>query len=184
MKALRRLRIWARHAIQHMLQVKHIHGIADIRHYDARGHLLRVEHLHNIWHDEGEEYLIKAAFTEETTVPVSFYLGLDARPALAEDDALADLVSEPSGSGYARVGIASDGTDWTSQQDGGTSDWECVSKTATFTASGGDWAAQLNIFLATTTDNSGKLLSSMALSASRTILDGESLACTYTVRID
>lgn len=163
-------------------------SIWDVRHLDRHGRVIWTDHGRNITHDEGEEYIIKTAFTEELAVPTSFYLGLDDRdgvtnPAPAEADTLTDLAGEPSANGYGRIGIASDGTDWTSQQDGGSGDWEALSKQCTFTASGGDWPVVSTMFLATSSDATGRLLVTKALSQDRTVLDGESLVCTLTVRI-
>ena len=160
----------------------------NVRHFDRQGRLLFRDAGPNMMHDEGEEYMVKTAFTEELTVPTSFYIGLDdrdgdAHSAPAEADTLADLAGEPSGDGYARQGVASDGTDWTSQQDGTSGDWEALSKEVTFAASGGDWPVVSTLFLATSSDGTGRLLVTKALSSDRTILDGESLKCTLTVRI-
>ena len=69
------------------------------------------------------------------------------------------------------------------QQDGGTGDYEAVTKQVTFTASGGDWNEVTQLFLCTSSDGSGKLLATKALSTGRTVHDGESLKCTMTVRV-
>ncbi|MBD3348922.1 MAG: hypothetical protein GF400_06960, partial [Candidatus Eisenbacteria bacterium] len=51
----------------------------------------------NLWHDDGEEFLVKVVFTEEVSIPANFYIGLDARASLAEADSLSSLSGEPSG---------------------------------------------------------------------------------------
>ncbi len=154
----------------------------EVRHYDREGRLLWSGQMGNIYHDEGEEFSVKVLFTEESSVPANYYLGLDARSSLAEDDDLAALSGEPSGNGYSRQTVASDNTDFTAQQDGGTSDWEAVTKEVTFAASGGDWSELKNIFLATSSDGSGKLIASAVFDTPRTVKDGEELKCTMTIR--
>jgi len=154
----------------------------NVRCYDKFGNLKWEElDLGNIWHDEGEEFVVDCLFDETQSVPVNYYLGLDARPALAEADNLAALSGEPSGDGYAREAVASDNTDWTNSKVG--DNWRATSKEVTFTASGGDWSAVLNLFLATSSDGTGKLLCSVALSESRTIKDDDSLVVSLYVSV-
>ena len=139
--------------------------------------------LHNIYHDEGEEWTLKVAFSEAETVPTSFYIGLDDRASLAEADTLPPT-NEPTGNGYARQSVNSDATDWTITQDGG--DWQAKSKTVTFTASGGPIPAAGSVkhmFLSTTLNDSGKLISSVALSTTRTIADGDTLDTDITIKM-
>ncbi len=179
-------RIWAVTKVKRLLGLKpaaHMYSFWTVRHRDAQGRLIYADFGPNIFHDEGEEFAVKALFTEEESVPANYYLGLDNRSSPAEGDALADLSGEPSGNGYSRVAVASDATDFTAQQDGGTSDWEAVTKTCTFTADGGSIGPVQQMFLATSSDGTGKLICTRALSQSRTLADGESLACTLTVRI-
>lgn len=158
-------------------------GWWKIEHFDRDGNHIWGEEGPNLIHDEGEEFMIKVCFTEVVSVPAAYYLGLDARTTLAEVDTLASLVDEPSGDGYARQAINSDGTDWTAQKDAGSGDWEAESKECSFTASGGNWGAVTKAFLATSSDGSGKLIASKALSQSRTVNDGETLKVTFTARI-
>lgn len=138
----------------------------------------------NIWHDEGEQWMVNVCFTEDVGLPVpaNFYLGLDNRGSLAEADVLTDLVSEPSTNGYARQAIASDTTDWTDTQDSG--DWQVASTTETFNASGGSWGPVQAMFLCdVSTGTAGDLYCSLALSASRTLQDGDSLQADITIKI-
>ena len=159
-----------------------LHTLLHVRHLDKDGNVL-FEHVgHNLLHDEGEE-LFCNYLTGKTAIPANLYLGLDTRVAVAEDDALTDLTTEPSGDGYARSAIVKD-TGWTVQQDSGTGDWEFVSTTETFTASGGDWGAVTRMFLTTeSSGTAGSLIATEDLSQSRTIQDGESLEATITVRL-
>jgi len=159
----------------------HAHSIWTVRHRDAEGRLLWAGCGHNILHDEGELFFCQVLFTEEASVPASYYLGLDNRTSLAEADALSDLVGEPSGNGYARQAVASDATDFTISQESG--DYQAKTKTVTFTADGGDIGPVTKMFLCTVASGtSGVLIASKALSQERTLSDGESLECSFYIR--
>lgn len=161
---------------------KGAHFIAHVKHRNAKGEVIWEEEIHNIFHDEGEEYLVKVAFSEELSVPTTHYIGLDSRTTIAEADTLADLVSEPSGNGYARQSVTTDGTDYTTSQDSG--DWQAATKTVTFTASGGSIGPVDNCFLCdASTGTTGDLYCSLALSQSRTLADGESLDVSMTIKV-
>lgn len=124
------------------------------------------------FHQEGLQYLIEVALTEEQSVPANFYVGLAADASLAEDASLGDQ-TEVTGSGYARQTVASDNTDITSATTG-TADWKATTKTVTFTATG-TWDEANTYFVGTTNDNSGKLLASGPLSEARTLVDTDTL---------
>lgn len=155
----------------------------NIRCLDSDGGLKWEELLvRNLLHDEGEEAILGAAYTEGYTVPAAYYIGLDDRASIAEGDSLTDLVGEPAVGGYARQAVNSDATDWTLEQDAG--DWQVVSKTVTFTPSGASYPAVLNMFLCdVATGTSGKLHASVALSQERTVLDGDSLQTDITIKL-
>lgn len=120
-------------------------------------------------HTEGLQYLLEVAFSEEQSVPANFYIGLATDVSLDEDASLSDI-TEVSGTGYARQTVASNNTDITSGSVG-TNDRKATTKTVTFTA-GGTWTAAKTVFLATTNDDSGKLIASAPLSQTR-ILNNE-----------
>ena len=154
-----------------------------VKHLDKEGRVLWEDFGPNVFHDGGEEWLCKVAFSEAATVPVNFYIGLDNRTSAAEADTLASLSGEPSGNGYSRQAVASNATDWTVSQDGGSGDWQALSKTVTFTASGGSIGPVKQMFLATSSDGSGVLICTRPLSQTRTLADGESLQCSMYIRI-
>lgn len=175
---------------------KGIHAEVNVFCYGREGTLKwKEENLHNIWHNEGELYMLYpfAKTYSGYGAPVdTLYIGLDARETLAETDTLASLTGEPSGSGYARVAkdATLDGTSgnswWVAEVDGAA--YQAKTSTTTFTANGGDWAAVKNIFLcthatATTSAQDQRLLSSVALSVDRTLYDGDSLVTEFTVKV-
>lgn len=168
---------------QGMRQGLRLYGVWDIRHFSKDGRLLWRDQGENLIHDEGEEFFVKVLFSEVASPPAAYYIGLDARSSPAEDDNLAALDGEPTTDGYARVAVNSDATDFTVTKDAGSGDWEAKSKECDFTASGGNWPAVTQAFLATSSDGSGKLIATKALSQSRIVNDGETLKVTFTIRI-
>jgi len=150
------------------------HSVWTIRHRDARGRLVWAQVAHNMLHDEGEKFVLEAVFPETQSIPAAYYIGLDNRTSLAEEDTLASLSGEPTGNGYSRKAVNSDATDMTLSQVSG--DWRVTTKTVTFTASGGSIGPVTKAFLCNVaTGSAGKLLQSNALSQSRTLASGESL---------
>ena len=140
----------------------------------------------NILHDTGQQAILSAFFA--TTYanygapPANLYLGLDKHAPLAEADTLATL-DELAKAGYERKACSSAGTgaggqDWVIAQDAAY--YAATSKTVTWTA-GENWVDALkSIFLATdltaVVDGDGDhLISSLALSAERTLLNGDKL---------
>lgn len=123
--------------------------------------------------EEGLQHLQEVAYNEIQSVPVNYYIGLCEDASVAENANLAGL-TELSGNGYAREAVASDNTDFTSASTG-TNDRKVTTKTVTFTASGGAWNGAVHAFLATTIDDTGKLVAVAALSTTRTLQDGDSL---------
>jgi hypothetical protein len=123
-------------------------------------------------HTEGLQFLLEVVFSEEQSVPVNFYVGLCTDASLAEGVGLGDL-TEVTGTGYARQTVASDDVDFTSATTG-TGDRKTTTKTVTFEA-GGDWTGANTVFLATTVDETGKLVASAPLSETRTLANGDTL---------
>jgi hypothetical protein len=140
----------------------------------------------NILHDTGEIAILSAFFATAMTnygaPPANLYLGLDSRASLAEADTLATL-AELTKSGYERKAVISGGTGANGQDfyiNQPAAYYRADSKTVEWTA-GEDWVTgQKNIFLCTdataTTDAASKhLVCSLALSATRTLLNGDKL---------
>lgn len=166
---------------------RHLHSIWNIRGIGSNGEVQWEElNVHNILHDEGENGILSAFFDEVYTIPVSYYIALDDRASLAEGDILTTMAAtEPSGNGYARKPVNTDNTDWNLEQDGG--DWQVVSKTATFTASGGPIPVAGVVSNMSLGDQSsgttGILIASVALSQDRTILEFDSLNTDITIKL-
>ncbi len=158
---------------------------ANVTHTDRNGNLLwSAENLDNMLHDEGEIAILSAYFATTMAAygapPANLYLGLDARTTLVEADNLAALVGEiTTTSGYARSALATAGPGTTGQDfyiNQPAAYYRADSKTVTFTASGAAWSVAKNLFLCTVSSGTtGKLICSLALTADRTLQDGDSL---------
>jgi hypothetical protein len=159
-------------------------GRWDFRCFDAEGNL-KWEDLNreNFLADEGEQMMLDV-FLRAGTAPTGFYVRL-FNDTPVETDTLADLLNEPAGTyGYAAQAVARDATaaGWpTLALDSG--DYQAIAKTVTFTASGGSIGPVTHGVLATTSNNTGKHISSVALSTSRTLANGESLQVTFKVKL-
>lgn len=148
--------------------------IKEVNHYDNNENVIWSEkNLPNIWHDEGQEFILFIAFDidEGVEVPSQYYLGLDNRTTLSGSDDLDSLIGEPTTNGYARQSLSSSNGFTISP-----TTTTAVSGIKTFVASVGSWGPVKNVFLATTLDNTGRLISSVSLGGERTILAGESIA--------
>lgn len=134
--------------------------------------------IDNILHDEGEQYILAQSFattrTGFTTV-TQMHFGLDNRASLAEADTLAtcDATEPKTAGGYSRKAVGTGGTGAAGQPFvfGTVSNyWQAQGTTVTWTASGAAWATMKNLFMCTTsTGTTGKLICSLALTATRTL---------------
>lgn len=148
--------------------------VLEIKHFDVNGKLLwEKNNIKNIVHHAAEEYFLNVLFsTTSASVPLNYYCGLDNRTSPDVSDTLANLSQEPTQFGYARQSVSST----TGFTIGLNTDsvYQATSNVLTFVASGGSWGPVKNVFLATTVNNSGVLLSTAALDGSRFLNDGES----------
>lgn len=155
-------------------------GVFELIAHDAAGNEIWRDELHNALLDEGEKDFLDV-YLRGATAPSGFYLRL-YNDTPAETDTLADLTGEPSGNGYAPIAVERNATGWpTLALDSG--DYMATSKTVTFQASGGAIGPVTYCVLATSSDNTGKLISSAALSQTRTLAAGESLDVTYKIKL-
>jgi hypothetical protein len=147
--------------------------------------VLEIEHVRNgkvIWQDRnlyntlhtlGEQFLLSCCFVNPgNVVPANYFLGLDNRTVLDVNDAMTDLIDEPSGNGYLRQSISSS-TGFTLQLNNGI--YEALTQIVSFTAHGGSWGPVQSMFLATTSDNTGVLVASVPLSQPATLQDGDAV---------
>lgn len=150
--------------------------ILDIQHLSATGEVLWSDkNLYNMLHRTGEQFMLQACFTggvSSTVIPANYYFGLDNRTSITATDTMGSLSTEPTGNGYGRVVVASSGAFVVSLQ--GTN-YRADGPIISFSATGGSWGPVKNLFLATTIDNSGVLIASVALSQTVTLNNGEAI---------
>jgi hypothetical protein len=117
---------------------------------------------------------MEAAFTGQQSKPANFYVGLCEDAMILVGANLAGLTELAVANGYARVAVASDGTDFTSATDGADG-WKLTTKEVRFTANGAAWNTVKHAFLATSADDSGKLIGYQDLNAETgwTLADGQ-----------
>lgn len=155
--------------------------IWSIQCHDKNGNLKWEDVGHNDLVDEGEESMLRTYFRNESS-PSAFYLRL-ANQSIIETDNLVAITTEPTGTfGYSAQLIERSTVGWpTVEMDGG--DYRVVSKLISFTASGGDIGPVSVAYLATTSDNTGKLIAAKNLPIVRTILDGDTGTVTLRVKL-
>ncbi len=159
-------------------------GVFRLACYDAAGNLKWREEAHNALAQQGERLFLDGVL-RGGTIPAGWYLRLyNATPT--GTSTLATLAaSEPAtANGYnpASNAITKDVTGFPSLTTA-TLHYQAVSKTVTITASGGTIGPVTYCALASSSDNTGKLVAYAALSATRTLQAGDSLNMTYTVRL-
>lgn len=115
--------------------------------------------------------------------PANYYIGWceEAEDQISATALLADL-TELSGNGYSRQAVPADSTNMVSAP-GGAYGRKLTTKEVTFTAAGGNWNLAKTMFLATTADDSGKLLWTQPLNSGNgvTLLDTQSWDCDMTL---
>lgn len=129
--------------------------------------------------DEGEEIMLDVFF-RGASLPASHYVGLVAGSP-AETTTLATM-TEVSGTGYARIALAKNSTDWpTLALD--TGDFQAVSLGKVFTASG-TWTGATNSFLTgAASGTSGDFIAYAPLGATRTLISSDTLTVTTRVKL-
>lgn len=120
-------------------------------------------------------------FLRGGTAPSTFYLRLYNTTPTKTSTLSGISAYEPSTFAYAPQEIPKNNTGWpTLVLDSG--DEMATSEEVTFVATGGSWGPVTYAVLATSSDNSGKLIAFAALSQSRTLTNGESLGSTIAVK--
>ena len=152
------------HGIMKILEVEHV----------REGEVIWSErNINNLLHTQGEFFVLSCAFDNDgAIVPANYYFGLDARPTVAIDDIMADLVDEPSTGGYSRQLVSSNGG-FTISQTGGI--YRAVGAVITFTSAGAGYGPVNNLFLTNQSNNAGYLISTAVLSSPITLTSGASM---------
>ena len=155
--------------------------IWDFKDY-SKGKLLWERSVKNALADDGEEAILETYFRAGASyTPSAFYLRL-CSDSLAETDSLSSVLNEPVGSGYSPQLIERSAIGFPTKvlHEG---DYRLISKDVTFTAVGGQIGPVNTAYLATTSDNTGKLLSYVPTSVVRTILTGDSMVASIKIKL-
>ena len=117
------------------------------------------------------------------TKPANYYIGWceEAESAIADNASLGDL-TELTGNGYSRQAVPSNSTGMVSSA-GGINGRTLTTQEVTFSASGGNWNLAKTRFLATTSDDSGKLIATEPINAGSGVAleDGKSYDCVMQI---
>lgn len=148
--------------------------------YEHGGEVIWRQEKRNHLADEGEQNMLDTYF-RALNAPIEFYVRL-AQDVIVDTDTLADILGEPSGNGYSAKIITRDAVGFPVMELN-LGDYRVVSKEVSFTASGGDIGPINTVYLATTSDNTGKLLCYLALSLERTILQGDEAFISLRIKL-
>ncbi len=165
--------------------MKHLLKILELKHFDAhRNCIWESRNILNTIHKEADLLILSASFnTSGITVPDNYYVGMDNRSTISVDDTLSSLVDEPSTNGYSRIPLSSSDGFEIALND--SSIYQATSGTITFVSGIGlSWGPVSTMFLATTVDNTGYLLSSVAITGgSRTVSNGQTLVAKMAITL-
>jgi len=152
-----------------------------IKHIRNNKVIWEAENIRNVFHLDGEAFLLRAAFNGgpvSEVIPENYYIGLDARFALDSEDTLDDLSGEPSTNGYTRQAVSSTDSFTVTIPEGYTR-YRATSPIVAFQAEGGSWGPVKNIFLTDTASTTGTLISSAVLPSELTVVDGDSVTMRF-----
>lgn len=157
--------------------------ILEIQHVRNNEVIWENKNLYNMLHTDGERFFLEVLFrnpNDGTLPPPFYYLGLDARGTLDVNDAMINLLDEPTNNAYARQLISSapdQTTGWTvtTGQSGDITYHKALGSIITFNAAGGSWGPITKLFLTNKVDNTGYLISSVELTSEVYMEDGDAL---------
>lgn len=132
--------------------------------------------------DEGEQWMLDTFF-RAAVAPTTFAFAL-LTSAPAETATMATM-AEVTGGGYARVAVARNTTDWPTLALA-SGDYQVTSLQKTFgPLTGTNYSAAVThlAVVTATTGTVGKLVAAVALSTARTLVVGDSLNVTYSLKL-
>lgn len=142
--------------------------------------------MKNALMDEGEQVVLEYFFRDNDTMAATpFYFGLGnngGTPGIPAETTTLSGITEVSGTGYSRVAVVQGTSDWgATALDSG--DYRTTSGTKSFNATG-TWTAADYLFLTdVSSGTAGKLIATVALSASRVLADGDQLDVSMVVKL-
>ena len=169
------------------MEKKPWHGIMkllELQIRDTDGNVLSEQkNLLNILHQEGEEYLLRAAFTGgriSDVIPEFYYLGLDNRQIVTAENTIDDLIGEPSGGGYQRQAINSSG-DFSVNFEG--SNFRAVSPIVAFRSTSSSWGPVTKLFMSDQEGSGGSLITTVALQSPISLDPGQSVTMRIAMQL-
>lgn len=134
-------------------------------------------------HTQGLQFILELV-NKVQSAPTNYYVGLATDASLAKTAVLGSQTELAASNGYTRQTIAASGVGLVSASDGGDGR-KLTSATVTFTASGGDWSQALTLFVATTSDDSGKLIASGPINGGvgTTVTDGHTYSAEVVITL-
>jgi len=165
----------------------HILRIDEIKHISENGKVLwQSSGLLNVIHVDGEEFMLSALFNggnnPNTVIPDFYYFGLDDRTTVNTSDTMASLTGEPTLFGYQRQSV--DSTTGFTIVEVSPNVLRALSTILSFSASGGTWGPIDNLFLTSKPDNTGFLIATVALGASITVTNGQSVTMRMSMGLE
>ena len=157
-------------------------SIWTIRHW-RDGKVIWEDEKANSLVQEGEESILETYFRGDATyIPTEFYVRL-CNDDLVTTTTLSTVSGEPADTyGYEPQLIERSTVGFqTKELNEGV--YRIISKLISFTASGGSIGPVRTAYLATTLDNTGKLLAFRSLTLSRTILDGDTMTLQFRIQL-
>lgn len=152
--------------------------VIDVQHRNAEGELLwEAKDIYNMLHRQGEEFLLRAAFTGgsiSTIIPDNYYLGLDNRSAVALANTMTDVAErEPDFvKGYQRQPVSSSGDFSINIHN---DHYVATSPIVAFQATTGAWGPVSNLFLSDKNDDTGYLIATAIMPGAVIVNAGESI---------
>lgn len=130
--------------------------------------------------DEGENDILDVFF-RGATAPSSLYFALlSANPS--DTTTMATMTELAASNGYGRIAVARNTTDFPTLAPS-SGDAQTTTATKTFTASG-SWTGATDLALVTTsTGTAGRFIAWAALSATRTLINGDSLQVSMSIKL-
>jgi hypothetical protein len=139
------------------------------------------DNIYNVLHQLGESFLLSVCFANDgSLLPTNYYFGLDNRTTISINDTITSITDEPTSGGYLRQPISSN-TGFTIASFSGI--FRATTPTLVFTATGAGFGPVKNLFMTTTSDNTGYLISSAPLSNTVTLASGDTLNLTMSLQL-
>jgi hypothetical protein len=131
--------------------------------------------------NKGAEAMLELFYRNDTSyAPGQFYVRLcNYIPQVT--DILTSIQGEPSTNGYSAQLLPTSTVGFPTKDIASDGNYRLTSATVTFTASGGNIGPIITAYLATSSDNSGKLIAFLPLALQRTIINGDSMTYSFQV---